>query len=274
MEPSSSSHITISKRTLYLGIIGIVFILFIIASSYFNSQKSIAPSGSGDSNITDKLNEYINNFTVTQDISTQIIPEMDIEERSTDILVTYPDGKTYRIDSDYIEPVIDVSKVDINFDGVQDVRIDLSMGAYNMGADFYIQNPKTQTFTRYNLTGRNPDEEGDIFPGLGFVTIDEETRMLKSFFKGRGLGDIYAVETYKFVTETGNWVIVEREVQDTYFVPGASEGDGWGPYYINKVVDYTKQPPATTTKYLKLEEKDGEYNFVPVAKPVSNRYAQ
>ncbi len=267
MESSTSASITISKRTLYFGIVGLLFILIVIASNYFNSKKGTESTARTDSGVINQENEYINNFTVSPDISTHTITEMDIQERSTDILVTYPDGKIYRIDSDYIEPVIDVSKVDINFDGVQDVRIDLSMGAYNMGTDFYIQHSKTQTFTRYNLTGVTSDEESDVFPVLGFVTIDEGSQTLKSFFKGRGLGDIYTVETYTFVAKTGNWIITEREVQDTYFVSGASDGEGWGPYYINEVVDYTKQPPATTTKYLKLEEKDGEYVFVPIDQP-------
>lgn len=207
----------------------------------------------------------VNEFKLEQDIQTQTLKDIDIEERSTDIKVIYPDGYTFIIDSNYVEPVTNLTKVDINFDGVQDVLADISLGAYNMGADFYVQDPKTRTFTRFELTGKKADDGYEAFPGLGFVTINEKERTLESYFKGRGLGDIYTIEIYSFAD--GAWSLSSRESQDIYVIPGISGDDGWGPYYVNEVVDYTKNPPATTTTYLKLNEEQGEYAFEKIEKP-------
>jgi hypothetical protein len=211
----------------------------------------------------------INDFTIEQSIDVQVIEGMDIEERSTDIKVIYPDGHIFVIDSNYIEPVTDISKVDINFDGVQDVRIDLSMGAYNMGTDFYVQDKNTRKFKPYSVTGFAEPEEYDVFPGLGGVTFDAESRTLKSFFKGRGVGDIYSHDTYQFID--GAWRLITKEFQDTYDIPGAPAGDGWGPYYKKEVVDYTKNPPATTTIYLELKTISDQFEFVEIKKPTGGR---
>ncbi len=252
------------KQTVYF-VLSVVIILIGIVSfrSITGYEKTSLSSviSVGDT----KNMSGINEFKLEQDIQTQTLKDIDIEERSTDIKVTYPDGYTFIIDSNYIEPVTDISKIDINFDGVQDVLVDLSMGAYNMGTDFYIQDPKTRTFAFYNLTGRDMRDEGDVFPGLGFVGVDLETKTLSSYFKGRGLGDIFTNEQYRFTD--GAWHMTSREFQDNYEVKDLSYGDGWSPYYINEVVDYTKNPPATTTTYLKLNEEQGEYAFEKIEKP-------
>lgn len=254
-------------RIIYIVLATILILIGVVA---FRCMIDCGRPGSGPVVSVDDAKDMsgINEFKLEQDIQTQTLKDIDIEERSTDIKVIYPDGHIFVIDSNYIEPVTDISKVDINFDGVQDVRIDLSMGAYNMGTDFYIQDPKTRTFAYYNLTGRDMSAEGDIFPGLGFVGIDTETKTLSSYFKGRGVGDIFIKEEYRFMS--GSWTLSSREIQDTYEVPGTN-GDGWGPYYIHEVVDYTKNPPATTTTYLELKTVGDQFEFVNIQKPVGKK---
>ncbi len=257
-----------SWRIIYYGIAAIIILIGIVVfrsiTGYERSSLGSVISVSDTKDISG-----INKFKLEQDIQTQTLKDIDIEERSTDIKVIYPDGHIFVIDSNYIEPVTDLSKIDINFDGVQDVRVDLSMGAYNMGTDFYIQDPKTRTFAYYNLTGRDMGAEGDIFPGLGFVGVDLETKTLSSYFKGRGLGDIFTNEQYHFTD--GAWHMTSREFQDNYEVKDLSYGDGWSPYYINEVVDYTKSPPATTTTYLELKTIGDQFGFVKIEKPVAKK---
>ncbi len=260
--PSNTSKIGI--RIIYYILAGISIVILMVA---FRCSIDCGRSGPhpvvsvGDTKDMSGINE----FKLEQDIQTQTLKDIDIEERSTDIKVIYPDGHTFIIDSNYIEPVTDISKIDINFDGVQDVRVDLSMGAYNIGTDFYIQDSKTRTFAYYNLTGRDMSAEGDIFPGLGFVGVDLETKTLSSYFKGRGVGDIFTNEQYRFTD--GAWYMTSREFQDNYDVKDVSYGDGWSPYYINEVVDYTKNPPATTTTYLELKTVGDQFEFVKIEKP-------
>jgi hypothetical protein len=252
------------RRIIYLLLSATILLIGIVAfrniTGYERSSLSSVISV-GDNKDMSGINE----FKLEQDIQTQTLKDIDIEERSTDVKVTYPDGHTFIIDSDYIEPVTDISKIDINFDGVQDVRVDLSMGAYNMGTDFYIQDPKTRTFAYYNLTRRDMNTEGDIFPGLGFVSVDTETKTLSSYFKGRGVGDIFTNEQYRFVD--GAWHIASREFQDNYEVKWMSYGDGWSPYYINEVIDYTKNPSATTTTYLELKTIGDQFGFIKIERP-------
>lgn len=91
--------------------------------------------------------------------------------------------------------------IDINFDGNLDLQIVDWRGAYNMGYSYYVYNPKTKIF--------------DTTPLLTDVVnagFDEVSKIITSYSKGRGVGDIFVEETYHF--ENGKYILVKEVKQD------------------------------------------------------------
>jgi hypothetical protein len=90
---------------------------------------------------------------------------------------------------------------DVTFDGFSDIAVLTSPGAYNFGTTYYAYNPGAHTF--------------DSEPLLDVINekINLEDRTITSFYKGRGLGDLYTTETYKF--DNGKYILVKSVTQDS-----------------------------------------------------------
>lgn len=180
------------------------------------------------------------------------------EDEPTTIVVTYSDGYVVKIDTNYTEPITDISTIDINFDGIDDIKAEILIGAYNVGTQFYIQDPNTREFEPYEIA--SGPAYGPEYPTLGFVTVDTENKVLTNSSKGRGLGDIFTEQVYTF-TDDALWEISTQEEQTFYTPPGMSESNG-EQYYLNEFTDYRTNPPTIRKKYLKLE--DGSNNFIEI----------
>jgi hypothetical protein len=129
---------------------------------------------------------------------------------------------------------------DINFDGILDLEVLTSSGAYNVRMDYYVYNPKTKVLS-LALTGIvNP-------------SFDKDARTITSFDKWRGLGDLYSSEVYHF--ENGEYVLVKEIIQD--FDPSDSNNEQSGYLYTEK--ERVRGKMATTTiKHLTYKEVTGE----------------
>ena len=89
---------------------------------------------------------------------------------------------------------------DVTYDGYADLIFLNVAGAYNSSYDFYAYNPKTQTFDHERLlTATN-------------YSFNDVARTITSYYKGRGVGDIYTAETYLF--ENGKYGLIKTVVQD------------------------------------------------------------
>ncbi|HYC34210.1 MAG TPA: hypothetical protein VEC13_00595 [Candidatus Paceibacterota bacterium] len=180
--------------------------------------------------------------------------------KSTDSFdVSWSDGKSTSVKNVYEGIVINTSVVDINFDGRSDFEVSYGIGAYNGGTAYFAQN-EDKTFAEYHVVPKPLDPELNYYPQLGFATFNPQNRTIETFYKGRGLGDIYYKALYKF--EGNSWAISKTERQD-FFGENTAEGPN---YYINEVVEFKDNKSATTTTYLKVEAGDEEWNFVPVSK--------
>lgn len=192
-------------------------------------------------------------FTVTEDA------DSDTEEKPISLTVTYTDGYVTKIETNYIAPVTELSKVDINFDGLEDIQMQILIGAYNVGTEFYVQNPDTRDFEQYEIS--SDIAYGPEYPVLGYVTVDTEKRILTNGSKGRGLGDIFLKELYTFTD--GGWELSVREYQN-FYTPTDQPTESGEQYYINTITDYGSNPPIVKKKYLKLEE--GADDFIEITR--------
>lgn len=81
--------------------------------------------------------------------------------------------------------------------------------AYNVGSQVYLLGPELDGVAR--VRGAAIDEEGAAVPELALWGIQGDTRRLDSFYKGRGLGDCFTQESYRF---DGFSYVLERRVVD------------------------------------------------------------
>lgn len=177
------------------------------------------------------------------------ISSIRISEEQTTLYVVYASGGTTTIAQDAMFSMLDASVVDVNYDNVDDIMVVVGAGAYNVSTYFLVLDEKKATYVEYapfQRSGEGEDFEGYV---LGAVTFDPANRLITSFFKGRGLGDMYAVTQYLF--KNGSWNITKTEVQDILNYGDAVE------YYFNTIVQYDADTLATTSEktiYLKTRE--------------------
>jgi len=90
---------------------------------------------------------------------------------------------------------------DVTYDGYKDIAIQSSQGAYNWTFDYYAYDPVKKSFDcgAPLLEAVNP-------------TVDTRDQTITSNDLGRGLGDMYLINTYAF--EHGAYVKVADESQD------------------------------------------------------------
>ena len=189
-------------------------------------------------------------------------------------VITFANGSVvkaplYWEDWEFYNPWIEA--IDVNFDGYDDLMLSHMTGAYNVGTRFYVQNPQTHAFTLYEIDTRPHGTVGNPDPSdyneLSLAKFNKDTREIASFYKGRGLGDLYVVNTFKF--SNGAWHLAEVEQQDSV---GSLDNTG---YYFREIVRYDeKGKTATTTTYYKLVEgADGRSDFVEVTKAEAESHA-
>ncbi len=190
-------------------------------------------------------------------------------------VITFADGSIVKAplfwqEGEFYNPWIQA--MDVNFDGYDDLMLSYMAGAYNVGTRFYVQNPQTHAFRLYEIDARphgtvgNPDSTD--YTELSLAKFDKDKREIYSFYKGRGVGDIYVVNTFRFGSQ--GWYLAEVEQQD-----GVGNPDDTG-YYFRDIVRYDeKGKSATTTTYYKLVQgADGSSNFVGVTKAEAESHAQ
>ncbi|TNE64972.1 MAG: DUF1176 domain-containing protein [Rhodobacteraceae bacterium] len=68
--------------------------------------------------------------------------------------------------------------------------------AYNVGSQVYLLGPELDGVAPVRLAAVDP--EGAAEPELALWGIEGDTRVLDSFYKGRGLGDCFTHETWRF----------------------------------------------------------------------------
>ncbi len=182
------------------------------------------------------------------------------------VLVTFEGGATSTIPRDpMFGEAQEVKVVDINFDGKDDVLIAETAGAYNLSTHFYIFNEEKKVFEEYNGFAEALQTEEEYIV-LGSVDFDQTQKTLKSFFKGRGLGDLYTSSEFTF--KDGRWYESKSEVQDilNYDVTDPSQ---W--YYYRTTVTYDPMRATTSesvTYYDYVQNSDGSEELVEVPKSV------
>ncbi len=90
---------------------------------------------------------------------------------------------------------------DVTFDGYKDLVIQTAAGAYNFTHAYFAYNPKTKTFNTVPVVEATNE------------SFDPIKKQMVSFFKGRGIGDIYTEETYEF--RNGKYVLIMDFDQST-----------------------------------------------------------
>ena len=139
------------------------------------------------------------NYKIASTTMVGVIENMDTYEFQTDIQVVWNSGAVTNFIPILQERPMAVSVVDINYDGRDDIEIIVSAGAYNAMSYFYTFDISKNTFVEYLKRD-------------GYVTIDAQKKELRTFFKGRGIGDLYSKELYTFVNNT--WELRQQEIQD------------------------------------------------------------
>ncbi|NIY78913.1 DUF1176 domain-containing protein [Celeribacter sp. HF31] len=81
--------------------------------------------------------------------------------------------------------------------------------AYNVGSQVYLLGPDLDGVDAVRSAA--VDEHGKAVPELALWGIQGDTHMLDSFYKGRGLGDCFTQESYRF---DGFAYVLERRVVD------------------------------------------------------------
>lgn len=90
--------------------------------------------------------------------------------------------------------------VDVTYDGHKDIEVTVSQGAYNTFTAYLAYDPLRHMYTQTPLLeGTNS-------------TVHKETKEISFFAKGRGLGDMYVAETYRW--EDSAYTLIARETQD------------------------------------------------------------
>lgn len=178
------------------------------------------------------------------------------------VVVTFEGGATTTISRDVeLGQAQDISIVDINYDNKDDVMVVDTAGAYNLSTTFYMFDESTKKFVVYDGFKKASGAEDDYF-NLGSVNLDLENKKIKSFFKGRGLGDMYSLVEYSFVD--GAWYESKSEVQDVLNYD-SFESTQW--YYYKTIVEYKPGHATTsekTTYYVQKADGDiGELVEVP-----------
>lgn len=226
----------------------ITIAIIAIASSstaywFVNSRNTVAPMITTAPPIAHKVEtcERMNERASEDDISLPIICTADIGLGEDPVNISVLTGSTSDSnatlhvsrngsdiftmggsDTDYAELSETYNKVsptlrpgsfgltDVTYDGYKDLWVLTSAGAYNFYNSYFAYNPKTKTF--------------DSEPILDVVneSIDLKNKQVISFEKGRGFGDIYTEETYKFIN--GKYVLVGRFNQDIISFEDMSNG--------------------------------------------------
>ncbi len=254
-------HGTIAMVIASLFVIGLFAYAYTLNPSRerVGDMSSISTSASNTSAVIPTgQDEKLSQFVVRVSTSTKTV---DID---------FPDGHTTQVPvywGDYegfVEPSVEI--VDVDFDGYDDVLVSYIIGAYNMATRFYAQDPDTREFHEYVIGPTVGDPESDPFSGLGMVTFYPEKREIHSFWKGRGFGDMYSLDTYSFLNDA--WVLTRSENQDWIGQPDSD-------YYIRKVTDYSKGKSSTTSTYLKMQWKDDDSSFdlIEVSKEEAMKHA-
>ena len=135
---------------------------------------------------------------------------------------------------------------DVTYDGYADFMVLTGSGAYNWIYDYYAYDSGTQAFSPRPIL---IDAYNPLF--------DKNARMIESFAKSRGAGDIYVRKHFHF--ENGAYTLVYRETQDMVYGTGG-EQDGY-----ERVIEQLRDGVVVETKRELLTE--GEH---PEARPVED----
>lgn len=191
--------------------------------------------------------------------------DVAVDKAKLSAVITFKDGTIVNVpiyweDWEYYDPELRI--VDVNFDGHDDLMLSYSAGAYNMSTRFYAQDPHTRAFAAYEIDNRPRDPKDPYvtdYNELAMTEFNADKREIYSYYKGRGLGDMYTNATYRF--SNGAWYLAQSEWQDAV-------GDLDSGYYLREITDYDEKGGSTeTVKYYKLvQNPDGSTDFIEVTK--------
>lgn len=235
--------------------ISILIALLVLAGcfAYYQHQKKWSYPNYIDNEPVAGNQVHYGDYKIASTTMVGVIENMDAYEFQTDIQVVWNSGSvTHFIPTLQERPMV-VSIVDINFDGRDDIEIVVSAGAYNAASYFYVFDVSKNTFVEYMKRD-------------GYVTIDADKKELSTFFKGRGIGDLYSKELYTFKNNT--WELRQQEVQDTANSDMMIRDDGGAMYYVRTVTDFENGTSSKkSVTYYKLEHPADDYgDFVEVQK--------
>jgi hypothetical protein len=238
-------------KSLLYWIIGFFVLLGLYALINYKGDKKIEP-------VVSTQVQYVKILSAAQ------------QGESGPVVVTFEGGATTTIPRDIeLGQAQDVSIVDINYDNKDDVMVVDTAGAYNLSTTFYTFNEATKKFVEYDGFKKASGAEDEYFD-LGAVNLDLENRKITSFFKGRGLGDMYSLVEYSFVNNA--WYESKSEVQDVLNYD-LYESSKW--YYYRTIVEYKPSHATTsekTTYYVQKADGDiGELVEVPRAELVKRK---
>ncbi len=177
------------------------------------------------------------------------------EARADDIRVELSTGKVILIPRDESGYVTDVTVVDINFDNYDDIQLTTQAGAYNMDTEFYVYEQEKGKFLKYDAFALD-----DLI--VGAADFNPDTKTLKTYWKGRGLGDIFVEKTFTYTK--GEWHLSETVSQDT--IENKLNADSEEQYYLKIVRSISENGKSTERKIYYKGIGDGDsFTYVDVS---------
>jgi hypothetical protein len=218
---------------------------------------NLTPQNISDNKADNPKISEMSNKTESQDLVKPKYKTYTISDQTTtdSVKVRLSSGNDVEIPVYSKDDVHSADIADINFDGYEDVMITQQAGAYNESTSLYVYDQKTDTFGPYLTFPSNTET------GLASVQFDSQKRKLTSFFKGRGVGDIYNLETYTFIS--GKWQLLSVENRD--IIRSDSQ------YYILTVVSYVDgQETSKKNTYYKYDFDTEEFVDVDKSEALKN----
>ncbi|MDQ5912206.1 MAG: hypothetical protein QG568_421 [Patescibacteria group bacterium] len=229
----------------------LVLVLLVGLTAYYQHQKKWSyPNYIDNEPVMDNQVSY-GDYKITDATLESVTEDSDAYKFESNIRVLWSTGAVTNHTQKLDERVMSVEVTDINFDGRDDLEIVVSTGAYNIASYFYTFDSAKGEFLEYMSLD-------------GAVSLDIEKRQIETFYKGRGLGDMYSIDRHVF--RNNIWQIVQQERQD---IVDDSLTEAGGPtYYIKTLEDFEN---GTSTKknltYYKVESLDEEpWDFIEVSK--------
>jgi hypothetical protein len=155
---------------------------------------------------------------------------------------------------------MNIDVVDVNYDGNEDLYLSYVTGAYNAGSKFKVFSESQGKLIDYdssNFIGGFPSDS---------ARFNAEEKTLVTFYKSRGIGDLYSTSKYSF--QNGKWYLTEEFKQDILDYREDARVEALSGYYI-QITQYYENglKKSEERKFVKLiEYPDNRVDYVEVSK--------